>query len=433
MRNLYHAAGTLAFVIAVVRLSYSAEHPNILFILADDVGREVLGSYGGQSYKTPNIDRLANGGLRFEQAFVMPMCHPSRICLMTGQYPFRMGEPKWGSFPKQFEKNSFGNVLRRAGYSTGIAGKWQLTLLQGDLHQPNRMGFDEYCLDGWHEGPWYYQPRIWQNGKLREDIHDRYGPDVTCEFLIDFMRRNREQPFFAYYPMELCHDETNDLAVPAPVGPLGRYENFAERVALMDERVGRVIGALDDLNLRKNTFVLFLSDNGSPSKSLNNVKDGKYIFEEFTSRFENQDVHGGKGSLTDPGIRVPMIASWPGRIEPGVCKALVDASDILPTLAAVANAETPAGAHVDGKSMSGLWRGQPGARDWVFAEYNGLACVRNERWKLYSDGRFYEIGSDPDERSTLSTSSLSADAALAYEKLKSGLDSLGYDHQHHAN
>jgi arylsulfatase A len=166
---------------------------------------------------------------------------------------------------------------------------------------------------------------------------------------------------------------------------------------------------------------------------LNNVKDGKYIFEEFTSRFENQDVHGGKGSLTDPGIRVPMIANWPGRVEPGVCNALIDASDILPTLASVANAEIPAGAHVDGQSMSGLWGGQPGARDWVFAEYNGRACVRNERWKLYSDGRFYEIGSDPDERSTLSTSSLSADAALAYQRLKSGLDSLGYNDQHHPN
>jgi arylsulfatase A len=432
MRRLYNAAGFLILLLAVARLTLAADHPNILFILADDVGREVLGSYGGQSYKTPNLDQLAKGGLRFEHAYVMPMCHPSRICLMTGLYPFRLGEPRWGSFPKQFETNSLGNIFKRAGYATGIAGKWQLTLLKDDPQQPNRMGFDDYCLDGWHEGPWYYQPRIWQNGKVREDVRDRYGPDVTCEFLIDFMRHNRERPFFAYYPMELCHDETNDLDAPAPVGPLGRYENFPERVALMDERVGRVMDALDELKLRDNTFVLFLADNGSPPKSLNNVKNGRYIFEEFTSRFHDQDVHGGKGALTDQGIRVPMIANWPGRVKPGVCDALVDASDILPTLAAAANAEIPSNSHLDGSSMAGLLDGEQGARDWIFAEYNGRACVRNHRWKLYSDGRFYELAADPDEKSALSVTNLSGDAILAYQELKSGLDSLGFAKQHDA-
>ena len=428
MRSFLTAIAIIAFIFP--NFSRAAEHPNVLFILVDDVGREVLECYGGQSYKTPNIDRLAQQGLRFEHAYVMPMCHPTRICLMTGQYPFRLGKAAWGSFPEQFEKNSLGNIFKRAGYATGIAAKWQLTLLKDDPQHPNRMGFDEYCLDAWHEGPWYHQPRIWQNGKLRNDIRDRYGPDVTCDYIIDFIRRDRQQPFFAYYPMELCHDETNDLDTPAPVGPLGRYETYAERVALMDERVGRVIDALDEMNLRENTFVLFLADNGTPPKSLNNAKNGKYVFEDFTSHFQGQNVRGGKGTLTDRGIRVPMIANWPGRVKPGVCDALVDASDILPTLAEVANIKLPTDQRIDGRSMAGVLTGEPGGRKWIFAEYNGRACVRDQRWKLYSDGKLYDVARDPDETSALNVSEIAGDALLAYQELKSGLDGLGFASQH---
>jgi arylsulfatase A len=430
MRILISIVIVLAVVAAplvVARPAHSAERPNILFILVDDVGREVLGCYGGESYKTPNIDRLAESGLRFEHAYVMPMCHPTRICLMTGQYPFRLGEPRWGVFPKQFEQNSLGNVLKRAGYATAISGKWQLTLLKNDPRQPNRMGFDEYCLDAWHEGPWYHQPRIWQDGRLREDIHDRYGPDVTCDYLIEFLRQHREQPFFANYTMELCHDETNDLDKPAPVGPSGRYETYAERVPLMDERIGRVMKALEETGLRDRTLVLFLADNGTPPKSLNDADGGKYIFEDFTSRFKGRDVRGGKGTLTDWGTRVPMIVSWPKRIPPGRSDALVDASDILPTLAEISGAQIPLDVKLDGHSIADfLLRGGTPDRKWVFAEYNGRGCVRNHRWKLYSDGKFYDVGSDADETSPLAVSKLSDDANRAYQELTLAMNGLGY-------
>ena len=214
----------------------SSRQPNIVMILADDVGREVLGCYGGTSYATPNIDRLAAEGIRCEHAYVMPVCHPTRTTLLTGQYPFRLGHPDWGTFPRSAEDRTLANFLKRAGYATAIAGKWQLALLKDDLEQPHRMGFDEYCLYGWHEGPWYYQPHIWENGKRRTDIRDRYGPDVTCEYVIDFVERHKDGPFFAFYSMELCHAETNDLDKPAPVGPNGRYDSYAEMVAKMDER-----------------------------------------------------------------------------------------------------------------------------------------------------------------------------------------------------
>lgn len=276
----------------------------------------------------------------------------TRICIMTGRYPFRLGEPPWGTLPKSAAKNTIANTLKHAGYVTGIAGKWQLNLLKDDLQQPNRMGFDEYCLDGWHEGSWYYEPRIWQNGQLRGDVHDRYGPDVTCDFLIDFMRRHQSEPFFAYYTMELCHDETNDLDKPAPFGPLGRYESYSEMVAQMDQRVGRVISALDSLKIRDRTLVIFLADNGTPPQNLIDAKDGRYVFQSFTSSFGNREIQGGKSKLTDWGTRVPMIANWPGTISAGqTCGALVDGSDILPSLAEIAGSPLPSEMTLDGCSM----------------------------------------------------------------------------------
>jgi arylsulfatase A-like enzyme len=171
-----------------------AERPNILLILADDVGREVLGCYGGTSYQTPNIDRLAAGGVRFEHSYVMAVCQPTPFALLTGRYPYRLAHPVWGSFPRAAEATCLPSLLKKAGYATVVAGKWQLAMLKDDLEQPHRMGFDEYCLLGWHEGPWYYQPHIWQNGKLRDDVRDRYGPDVISDYVIDFVQRHRDRP-----------------------------------------------------------------------------------------------------------------------------------------------------------------------------------------------------------------------------------------------
>lgn len=345
---------------------------------------------------------------------------------MTGRYPFRLGPMQWGTFPEQFERSSLANVLKAAGYTTGIAGKWQLTLLKNDPAQPNRMGFDYYCLDGWHEGPWYYQPRIWQDGKLRADVQERYGPDVTCDYLIDFIRRRRDERFFAYYTMELCHDETNDLDKPAPFGPLGHYENYAEMVAQMDKRVGRVMSVLDELSLRENTFVLFLSDNGTPPRNLSSAENGEYVFRPFTSKQTGREITGGKGKLTDLGTRVPMIVSWPGKMRAGSSTdALVDASDILPTLAEIAHA--PASEEeLDGHSISAVLAGNGGSREYAFMEYNGMACVRDERWKLYTDGRLFDLESNPDELPSIQADRASSPSIQANKKLSKTLERIGY-------
>ena len=391
----------------------SGEPPNIVLILADDVGREVLGCYGGQSYSTPRIDRLAGEGVRLEHCYVMPACHPTRISLLTGLYPFRMNNPKWGSFPRDMEKHTIAQRLKRAGYATAIAGKWQLTLLGSDLKHPNRLGFDEYCLFGWHEGPRYFRPLIWQNGASLEGVAERYGPDLYCDYLIDFMGRNRERPFFAYYSMALCHDVTDDLPTPVPVGPAGRYESYSEMVASMDRQVGRLLDAIDRLQIRDRTLVMFLTDNGTPARYIASVKQGKLVRRSFTSRWQGADIRGGKTKLTDLGIRVPGMIRWPGHVRAGeVSKAMFDVTDVLPTLVRAAagpprrardsdsgqdvNTAAPA---IDGRPWAPLFPGSDQrTREWIFAQRGGEACVRTTKWKLYTTGRLFDMESDPFEK-----------------------------------
>lgn len=398
------------------------ERPNILLILADDVGREVLGSYGGTSYPTPHLDRLARTGLRFEHAYSMPVCHPSRICLMTGRYPFRLDHPVLGTFPDRWEERTLPQVLKRAGYATAIAGKWQLTLLREDPEHPFRLGFDQYCLFGWHEGPRYYEPLIWQNGRIRSDVRDEYGPDVYVRFLTEFMERHGPGPFFAFYSMALCHDVTDDLEHPVPFGPRGRYDSYHEMVEAMDQRIGRLVDTVDRLGLREKTLIFFTTDNGTPKRSIITARDGKLIREPVSSRMGERIIPGGKGDLTDAGTRVPTIANWRGTLPQGESTdAMMDFSDLLPTLAELGGAEFPPGETLDGTSFAPVLRGGPGkGRDWVFAEHRGRSWVRTRDWKLYRDGRFFHVADDPDE-----TQAISSDQEPAVRgRLQTALDNL---------
>lgn len=402
----------------------AAEHPNILLLLADDVGCDAIGCYGGESYPTPNIDRLAADGMRFTQCYSMPSCHPSRICLLTGRYPRRLGNPEWGSFPSGEEHASLAQVAKNAGYATAVSGKWQLSLLGQDLEQPQRMGFEHYSLFGWHEGPRYYDPLIYDDGKQRTDVADEYGPDVYSDFLIDFMRRSKEKPFFAYYPMALCHDVTDDLDEPVPYGPRGRYDSFAEMMEQLDRVVGKVLDGLDELGLRDDTLVLFTGDNGTAARSIIRVENGEYRREQVFSVYNGRRQQGGKTRLTDGGTSVPLIARWPGVIEGGqVVDDLVDFSDFLPTLAELTGGELPDDVTLDGHSFAGrLTRGEPAPRKWAYSEKGPRSWVRTQRWKLYDNGRFFDMASDPLEKQPLDVSQLSGDAAAGYRSLNAALD-----------
>ena len=401
----------------------AAERPNVVLIMADDVGCDAIGCYGGQSYATPNVDAIAAGGMQFSHCYSMPSCHPTRMALMTGRYSRRLGSPKWGSFPTTEESRTIARVLKNAGYATAVAGKWQLALLGDDLTQPLRLGFDHYSVFGWHEGPRYHEPMVYQNARLRDDTHGRYGPDLYSEFLIDFMRENVRRRFFAYFPMALCHDVTDDLDAPVPYGPRGRYDNFAEMMAEMDRVVGKIVDAIDELGLTDGTLVIFTCDNGTPMRGIVRADDGKYIREPVYSVHNGRRVQGGKTLLTDGGTHVPLLVRWPGVVEPGqVVDDLVDFSDFIPTLADLCGGAVPGGVTLDGRSFADrLTNNQPAERRWAYAEGKNGYWVRTRDWKLYDDGRLFHMAEDADEKSPVDTSDLTGAAAEAYAELQAAL------------
>lgn len=404
------------------------ERPNIVFILADDVGREVLGCYGGTSYKTPHLDQLAASGAKFEHCYSMPVCHPTRVTLLTGRYPRHLGGSKWGSFPKASEQHTFAQVMKSAGYATAVAGKWQLCLMAKDLEHPRRLGFDEWSVFGWHEGARYHEPMIYQNGKLRTDTTGKYGPDLYVDYLVDFMKRKRKQPFLAFYSMALCHDVTDDIGKPVPYGSRGRYDNFKEMAEEMDKQVGRLVKGIEDLGLRDNTLILFTTDNGTAGRSkLSAVDDSgkKFVYENVVSKFHGKDIPGGKGSLSDWGTRVPTIASWPGVIQPGQnWNDLVDFSDVLPTFAELGGAKLP-DVPLDGHSFAKrLTHNEASPRTWAYAEGRGQFFAKTRQWKLYDDGRFFNTQDDPFEKKPIAVDARSKASDADFELLSNAIKTL---------
>jgi arylsulfatase A len=373
--------------------------PNFLIFLADDLGRECLGCYGGTSYATPRLDALARAGLRFERCFSMPQCHPTRVALLTGRYPFR-ANARWGRLPD--DEVTFAHVLAGAGYATAVSGKWQLAKLKKQPDHPARAGFQTSCCWGWHEGSRYWEPLIWQDGVRRDDLRDRYGPDVHTEFLIDFMAREREGPFLAYYPMTLPHLSS----AGADGAPGAKRTSYPELVEEMDRQVGRTLDALAGLGLARSTVVLFAADNGAPRG--------------ITSELAGRRIPGGKATLTDAGTHVPLLANGPGIAPGGVCPDLVDVSDFLPTLAALAGVELPAGVSLDGRSFAPQLRGEPGQpRDWVYGgDHRGRSFLRDRRWKLTNSGALYDVERDPDELAAIAPGHDTPESAAARARLE---------------
>jgi arylsulfatase A-like enzyme len=405
--------------------------PNIVLIMADDCGYECLGAYGCLSYKTPVLDRLASEGLKFNNCHAQPLCTPSRVQIMTGRYNHRNYT---GFGVLDSAEVTFGNALREAGYATCIAGKWQLDFASGrqSATTPDHFGFDEYLL--WFlydhtkrkQGRRYWEPFSFiQNGKIKEVAQKAYGPDLFCRYIVDFIGRNsrHDKPFFIYYPMALTHAPF----VPTPDSPEGSFQGYRQgqyrdgvfmkdMVQYMDKTVGRIVTALDTNGVRENTLLLFTSDNGTDSHITTQTKAGL--------------VRGGKGLMTDAGTHVPLVASWPRQdYERHECDDLVDFSDFLPTLAEAAGAPMPTGRVTDGVSFLPQLRGQRGnPRPWIFCHYWGSGrrkqdtqeSVRDARWKLYDDGRFFDLDSDIEEFSP--RQDLDRDAAEARQRLQRALD-----------
>ncbi len=384
--------------------------PHIILIMADDIGIDGFGCYGGQSYKTPVIDKLAGSGVMFTHAYSTPLCTPTRVQLMTGKYNHR----NWTYFgildPKE---KTFGHRMQEAGYKTFISGKWQLQSYdppdfpnaerrRGTGMKVEDAGFDEWSqFHAWHtedKGSRYPDPTMDNNGKV-ETFKDKYGPDIWVDKIGDFLERHKDgdKPMFVYFPMALPHWPFN----PTPESeawkdPARRLEEdtqfFPDMVAYMDKSVGKVIGHLDRLGLRKETLVLFYSDNGTDRR--------------ITSKMGGDDIPGGKALPVQSGIRVPLIANWPGTIEPGVSTDLVDPSDFLPTLAEFAGAKPDGSWKLDGQSFAPQLFGKehPSPREWVFCwydprpgwdkeKYGRSVFALDKHYKLFRDGRLFALNS----------------------------------------
>jgi arylsulfatase A len=398
----------------------AATPTNLILILADDVGAETVGAYGGESYRTPHLDQLANDGVRFDQGHAQPLCTPSRVKIMTGQYNFR-NYTHFGFLDPG--ETTFGHVMRDAGYRTTIAGKWQLYSnvmedLQGAL--PEDAGFDEYLL--WQlkpeqRGPRYWAPLLNNNGELRQHPAGVYGPDVFNDYLLDYIEMHRDEPFFIYYPMVLAHDPwvtTPDMRDEAA----SDQDKFAAMVAYMDKMVGNVRAKVDEQGIADRTLILFIGDNGT----------GR----DIVSRQHGQDVQGAKGKTITHGTRVPFMAWGPGIVAGGrVSGSLVNLNDILPTLAELTNTDLPEDDPGDGQSLVPVLTGagEP-QRESVFIHYdprwNGTPAryAFDHRYKLYEGGRFYDMEADILEQSPLATNSLEAGAAESYQRLRNHIESM---------
>jgi len=389
--------------------------PNIVFVLLDDFGYESVTANGGESYQTPVMDRLAATGVRFEQCHVQPMCTPSRVELLTGFYNKRNYSCFAFMDPSQ---KTFGNLLKDAGYATCIAGKWQL----GNGYEgPRHFGFDEYLL--WHlftKENRYSNPVLHSNGKPFDCPTNAYGPDVVSDYVLDFIQRKKDVPFAVYYPMMLPHgpfEATPDSLdyLGAQVGERKKPNHFADMIAYSDKLIGKLIAKLDELQLRDNTLVLILGDNGNPT--------GR-------TRFQGRDVAYGKAKTTVWGTHVPCIGNWPGHVASGkVCKDLIGAVDVLPTLCEAAGATVPAELKIDGRSFLPQLRGEKGnPREWLYAWYHpdGGAKARAEfahdgTYKLYTNGRFFNVKEDDLEKSPLAAGTLDDTAKAAKLKLEAAL------------
>ncbi len=410
---------TTCLLLCVQAFAAAADKPNVVLILIDDFGYECVTADGGESYKTPVMDLLAATGVRFEQVHVQPLCTPTRAALMTGI----INKRNYTHFAHlDFSQKTFGNFFHDAGYATCITGKWQLS---GDYEGPAHFGFDEYALWQLNRHPDRYKnPGLEINGKPHDYTKQEYGPDIVSDYALDFIQRKKDVPFFLYYPLILTHNpydatpDSPDYLTAKSVKGTKDSLHFPDMVAYTDKLIGKLIAKLDELHLRDNTLVIVLGDNGT----------GKGT----PSRFKGRNVLGGKGSSTMWGTHVPCIGNWPSHFASGkVCGDLIDVTDFLPTICEAAGVKVPAELKIDGRSFLPQLRGEPGnPRDALYTWYNPAGGAKakfefthDQNFKLYADGKFYNVAKDGLEKSPLTDSALDDNAKAAKAKLAALLKS----------
>lgn len=448
-RVVVRSAVVAAIIIALygylsTGLARAALPPNIVYILADDLGYGDVGCYGQKLIRTPRLDRMAAEGLRLLQHYAgAPLCAPSRCALMTGLHTGHARIRDNAKVPLRREDTTVAEVLKRAGYATGAFGKWGLGL-EDSSGAPWAKGFDEFFgyVDQTHAHS-YYPEYLWRNGQRVELPENRdgqraaYSHDLIAEAALDFVRRHRDRPFFLYVPFCIPHAE-----VLVPEESLSEYrgkwpepkvfagsktyspqsEPRAVRAAMitrMDRDVGRLLDLLDELQLAGNTLVIFTSDNGP-------ISAGGQDPDFFASAGV---LRGRKFGLYEGGIRVPFIARWPGKIAPGGLSEFASAFwDMMPTFAGLAGVEAPAG---DGVSILPTLLGQSGQqapRELLYWEYAGQQALRMGNWKAYRPApdrpiQLYDLASDEAETTDLAAANAGLVARFEELLLASRVDS----------
>jgi len=361
---------------------------------------------------------------------------------MTGKYNWR----NWKAFGiLDPEARTFGHWMTEAGYRTCISGKWQLQSYnppefmpewRGKGQKPEDSGFEEYFL--WHtehtedKGDRYPDPRIQTNGSYLTDTEGKYGPDLYVDYINSFMERNKDDPFFVYFPMALTHGPFQPTP-DSPEWPKKRHDEdpkyFKDMVEYMDKSVGRILEKLSELELENDTILIFYSDNGSPPQASSRLKDGRII-------------PGGKGLTNYRGTRVPLIVSWPKAANGRVVDDLIDCNDILPTIFDACRVPLPKDEIFDGQSFFSQIRGIPSNhRDWLFFHHDPLPGARkkkftlqrwaiDKRWKLSEQtGNLYDLSVDPEETSPIDPNTTDIHAIVARGKLQAVIDNMGLEYQ----
>ena len=379
------------------------KRPNVIYILADDLGYKELGCYGQKKIRTPNIDKLAAEGMRFSQHYSgQTVCAPARGSLLTGKHmghAFVRDNRSIGNYQIAMpdEELTVAEIFRQTGYKTGAMGKWGL----GGPGTPDQQGFDLFYGNlGQVQAHWYYPPHLWRNNEQiffegnTNYSGTHYSHDYMAEEALQFITDNKDNPFFLYVPFLIPHvslqvpqdslDEYLPLGWPETPVPRNHYSacdkpkaTYAAMITRMDRDVGRIMGLLKKYGIDDNTIVIFSSDNGTT-----------YCCGVDYDFFDSVGpLRGLKGSLYEGGIREPMIARWPGRIKPGSTSNHITAFwDFLPTCCDLIGAKVPDG--IDGISFLPTLLGKPGQQQhdylyWEFKSYGAQQAVRMGKWKGY--------------------------------------------------
>lgn len=397
------------------------QRPNFIFIMVDDLGKEWISSYGASEITTPNIDHLAGTGIKFNNAYSMPQCTPSRIALITGQYPYTNGwvnhydVPRWGlGVNFDTDKNpSFAKELQQAGYKTCIAGKWQINDFRLEPNAMKNAGFDEFCMwTGYESGNAPSETRYWDpyiyTKEGSKTYEGEFGPDIFSNFVMNFVKKNKEHPFCVYYPMVLTHSPF--VHTPHEPNVKTKYEKHKAMVNYTDFIIGEIMETLKKSKLINNTFVFFTTDNGT-APYIVGKRNGVYI-------------RGGKTRLTENGINSPFIVATPNK-EHFETNALIDFTDIYPTLKDLAGIDKTSKHQIDGASFAAVLLGKTKKSGKKYTlSMGGLSAgigkegrmknsyvfrdrvLRNEKYKVYVDTlkqivRLFDMVKDPYEKENL--------------------------------